>query len=217
MNSKTSRDQNSDGAEDWQPTLRDGILWGLLVLVVLVLVGATLWRSMDRIAVEPLPILGEVPEFDLTNRDGRTIQRSNLIGRPWVADFIFTRCAAICPRMTEQMKRVQELLADHPVAFASFSVHPVHDTPEVLEEYAQRYGAADSWLFLTGGREEIHTLCRDGFKLAVGDAVEPDAIDPIFHSNRFVLIDSRGMIRGYYDAFDAADIERLVQDAERLL
>ena len=217
MTSNPPRDQNSSRAEDWQPTLRDLILWGMLVLVVLVLVGATLWRSMDRIAVEPLPILGEVPEFALTNRDGRTIQRSSLAGRPWVADFIFTRCVAVCPRMTQQMKQVQDLLAGQSVAFASFSVDPVHDTPEVLEEYAQRYEAADSWLFLTGGREEIFTLCRDGFKLAVGDAVEPDAVDPIFHSNRFVLVDPRGMIRGYYDAFDAAEIERLVRDARRLL
>lgn len=196
---------------------REVLLWSLLLAVIL---GLTLTAVLRRPAAPPLPELFPVPDFTLTNRDGRTLSRADLIGSPWVADFIFTRCVAICPLMTERMKAAAARLGpDTPVRLVSFSVDPEHDTPEVLAGYAQRAGAGDNWYFLTGPRDTLHTLCRDGFKLAVDDNPPPELAspdEPIVHSNRFVLVDAAGLIRGYYNAFDPEEFERLFADLERL-
>ncbi len=170
---------------------------------------------------EPPPVIKEVPSFSLTHHDGTTVTREQFTGEPWIADFIFTRCAAICPRMTSQMSHVVESLGeDSPVRIASFSVDPEHDTPDVLAEYARKHGAGDGWYFLTGETETLHKLSREGFMLGVESAPPADIAlgnDPIIHSNRFVLIDRQNRIRGYYDPFDPEGIERLLREVKVVL
>ena len=165
-------------------------------------------------------MLGEVPEFALFERDGGTVRRADLAGAPWVADFIFTRCVLSCPRLTAQMKRFRERLPEG-VRSVSFSVDPEYDTPEVLLEYAGRYQIyGRDWMFLTGRREDLFALVRDGFKVTAslpepGQIVDPR--EPILHSTRFVLVDGAGGIRGYYDAFDEEALSRLLGDLSRVL
>jgi protein SCO1/2 len=193
---------------------RRAVLWGLLVLALVAVAGAAVWQILNRPA--PPPVLGAVPDFALTNRDGRTVHRADLAGQPWLADFVFTRCAASCPLMTLRMARLnRDLPADLPVRLVSFTVDPDYDTPEVLERYAQSFKAPDRWLFLTGGREEMHRLSKEGFKLAV-DAGGGPQDEPILHSTRFVLVDGEAKIRGYYEAFDEASMKKLRRDLERL-
>jgi protein SCO1/2 len=163
-------------------------------------------------------VLGRVPDFTLTNRDGRTVRRADLAGAPWIADFVFTRCAASCPLITLRMQRLErELPPDLGVRLVSFTVDPDYDTPHVLEAYAESYAAPGRWLFLTGPRERLHGLIRQGFKLAIDMAPPAGAAsekEPILHSTRFVLVDGRGAIRGYYDAFDEESMGRLARDLE---
>lgn len=212
----------TDGSDTPSPNAgsswRDGVLWGFLIVVVLVLLVVSLVRWTTAGKAADLPILGEVPELALTNRDGRTITNQDLQGAPWIADFIFTRCVAICPRMSEQMRRLDEQVGDDPlVRLVSFTVDPENDSVEVLDGYAERLGASDRWLFLTGDKQELYDLSLHGFKLAVGPADDQTAIDPIIHSTRLVLVDGAGRIRGYYDAFDPAELERLRRELAALL
>jgi protein SCO1/2 len=196
--------------------LRRGLLWGFLVVALLAVAAATavqrLWRP------EPLPVLGKVPEFALTNRDGRPVHRSDLAGRTWVADFVFTRCPASCPMMSARMARLdRDLPRDLPVTLVSFSVDPEYDTPEVLERYARSFQAPERWLFLTGGRAAIRRLTVEGFKLGLEMAPGPGSgPEPILHSTRFVLVDGEGGIRGYYEAFDEESTAKLKTDLLRL-
>ena len=196
-------------------TPRRSLLWGLLVVTLIVIAAAAVLRMRRP---EPPPVLSEVPEFTLVNRDGRTVRRADLAGSPWIADFIFTRCPASCPMMTSRMARlVEDLPADSGVRFVSFSVDPEHDTPEVLQRYAESYKAPARWLFLTGDGAQIYRLSREGFKLGVDAA--PSGIptaEPILHSTRFVLVDGEGRIRGYYDAFDAESMKTLERDLEAI-
>lgn len=202
---------------DGKPTPREALIWGFLVVFMLIMIGLSIWRRADAVA-EPPGLYGAVPAFSLTNRDGTSVGNGDLAGAPWVADFMFTRCVGICPQLSNRMQRlVRTLGPNSPVRFASFSVDPVHDTPSVLEAYAQRFEAPDRWLFLTGAPDAMHTLVRAGFKLAVEPAGDTaPAGEDILHSNRFVLVDAAGIIRGYYDAFDPAAMDQLVADLKTL-
>jgi protein SCO1 len=196
--------------------LRRWILWAALVAALMVVAGAALFQRLERQV--PPPVLGEVPAFALTNRDGRTVTRDDLAGRPWVADFIFTRCAASCPMMTTRMARLGRELRGA-ARLVSFTVDPAHDTPEALARYAASFEGPADWLFLTGGEQELHRLSREGFKLAVDPAPPPGAAspeEPILHSTRFVLVDGKDRIRGYYDAFDEESMRTLERDLAAL-
>ena len=97
-------------------------------------------------------VLGQAPEFSMVNRDGETLTRSDLLGSPWVADFVFTRCAISCPRMTSRMVQLEKLWpAGSNTARVSFSVDPEYDTQEILQAYAESWDIEDPrWFFLTG-------------------------------------------------------------------
>jgi protein SCO1/2 len=162
-----------------------------------------------------LPVLSRIPDFALTERSSRVVKLTDLDGKVWIADFIFTQCAGICPAMSASMRKLQDALPSE-VRLVSFSVDPAHDTPEVLSAYAQRFGAdPERWLFLTGDMPAIHKLSFEGFKLAVESS--DSAIEPIAHSSRFVLVDRKGHIRGYYSMEDEGAFDRLVKDVKSLL
>lgn len=205
-------------AAESRSRVREVLLWGTLVAVMLFLVLLSILRGgFDR--PEPPPVLGQLPTFELVDRSGQPFGSKDLAGAPWVADFVFTRCPGICPRMTELMRGLKARLPAG-IQAVSITVDPEYDTPEVLAEYADRFGAGEGWHFLTGERPAIYQLSRDGFKLLVDpEAGEAggDSIEPILHSNRFVLVDGRGQIRGYYDSFDPAELKRLLDDVRGLL
>lgn len=203
-------------------SLRRGLIWGFLVAVLVALVTAT---AIDRLRrPEPPPVMDPVPAFTMTNRDGRAVRLQDLAGKPWIADFVFTRCPASCPLMTARMARLdRDLPRDLGVRLVSFSVDPEHDTPQVLERYAETYHAPPRWLFLTGSKEETYRLSRQGFKLGIEippaagpGAPGAPAVEPILHSTRFVLVDAQGRIRGYYDGFDEESMTKLRRDLDAI-
>jgi protein SCO1 len=198
-------------------SIRRRLIWGLLVAALAVVTAATVVQRLRR--PEPPPVMDPAPTFTLTNRDGRAVRSQDLAGKPWIADFIFTRCPASCPLMTARMARLdRELARDHEVKLVSITVDPDHDTPAALERYAESYKAPPRWLFLTGGKEEIYRISRQGFKLGI-EFPPPSgpggpAVEPILHSTRFVLVDGLGRIRGYYDGFDEESMKKLRRDLE---
>lgn len=166
------------------------------------------------------PVLPEaLPDFALTAHTQKTVTRADLAGRPWVASFIFTRCAGICPIMTAQLARLRPRLPDD-VRLVSFTVDPGHDTPAVLAEYARPFQPGERWLFLTGPQADLYRLSIEGFKLEAME-VPPDQQQsggdgPFMHSSRFALVDGAARVVGYYDSAEPEALERLVTDAQRL-
>lgn len=192
--------------------MRRILLWGVLVAV---LVAVAAWALRSRLSAPDLPILGQVNPFSLTDHRGRTITLDDLAGSPWITDFIFTRCGLSCPLMSTRMAELDDERVPPRVRLVSISVDPQHDTPEVLAEYAAGFGASERWSFLTGPEDEILELALEGFHLAVvPDPPEGMASpeEPIVHSTRFVLVDGRGQIRGYYDGMTREGIEALERD-----
>lgn len=195
------------------------VLWAFLVAVLVGLAVAAVVRRGTRSLAEQLPVYGEVPEFSLTNRTGALLTREHLRGRPWIADFIFTSCQVSCPILTDRMAKLARQLSPEEARFVSITVDPTTDTPEVLDAYARDHGAGEHWAFLTGPPDEVFRLIRTGFQLGVSAAPQGAAVDPgepITHSTRFVLVDAGGRIRGYYDAFDAAALDKLTADLASL-
>jgi protein SCO1/2 len=196
-----------------------GFLVATLLAIVVTAVMAPRWSAPVGGALPP--ILGQAPDFDLVNRDGTSISNADLRGSPWVADFIFTRCGQSCPRMTAAMIRLGNgLPKDSEVYRVSFTVDPEHDTPEVLQAFAETWGIDDSrWLFLTGDMEAIHRMVVEGFKLALDVEPPPEIFsseEPILQSGRFVLVDSEGAIRGYYSVVEGGELQRLIDDLRAL-
>ncbi len=156
--------------------------------------------------------MGAVPDFILTDQTGAEFSSATQLHNvDWIADFIYTTCPGPCPRMSSQMHEVERQLADvDGVKLVSFTVDPAHDTPPVLAEYAQRFGAKPGvWFFLTGAEQTLQHLSRDVFKLG-------DVSGNLEHSTRFVLIDRKSQIRGYYLTSEADAITRLVADTKAL-
>jgi len=190
-----------------------------LVGAILVAAGAiAVVGARARPAPEP-PRLGSLPDFRLVERSGRPLSRAELRGRPWVADFIFTRCGGACPAMTARMARLRRDVSPD-VQFVSFTVDPAHDTPEVLARYAATFRADEGWRFVTGPAKDLYALSVAGFKLAAMEvppgeqAVGGDG--PFLHSSKFVLVDGAGVIRGYYDSTEEAAMRTLAADAAAL-
>jgi cytochrome oxidase Cu insertion factor (SCO1/SenC/PrrC family) len=168
------------------------------------------------------PALLNLPPFSLTDQDGNAFGTDELLGKVWVADFIFTRCAGICPMLTSQMRKLQDELSQDPgwqdVRLVSFSVEPEYDDPQVLTDYAAQHGADPAhWRFLTGTREQIWGLSRNGFKLPVEENTREDADVPIIHSQQLVLVDRAGRVRGLYDGLEDASRVDLRRDAAKVL
>jgi protein SCO1/2 len=204
----------------------------LLVLSVAglgIVLGTFLWlklqprdgyRLTQPKTLEGLNDFGPVPEFSLTERNGKAVRLADLRGKVWIADFIYTSCTDTCPLQTAEMAKLQERWGQYDgFKLVSFSVDPERDTPQALESYAEHFKAdAERWLFLTGAGDQISRLVQEGFHLSATPALKSAAGDNvILHSPRFVLIDRKAQIRGYYDSRDTAARQRLNQDLNTLL
>jgi protein SCO1/2/putative membrane protein len=157
--------------------------------------------------------LGSVADFALTERGGRTIHRAEFEGKVWVAGFIFTHCNQSCPRITASMAQLQrDFAGNHDLVLVSFSVDPERDTPERLQAYASSYQAnPQRWLFLTGNQEAVYQLIRGSFHLGVEQKTGENRVpgDEVLHSNKLVLVDRRGRIRGYFEGTDPEELAQL--------
>ena len=191
------------------------LIWVVLGIIIIGIAGVNLWSVFDTKSEVPVSKSAavSVPDFSLTTQQGEPLTLSDMKGKIWVADFIFTNCPTICPAMTQEMARLQSEFVADPVYFVSFSVDPERDTSRVLSRYATAYGADERrWHFLTGDKTHIYQLAEEGFSLAAGhNGTE------ILHSTRFVLITPDGNIYGHYDSRSKPALLRLRRDVNTLL
>ncbi|WP_009032805.1 SCO family protein [Indibacter alkaliphilus] len=158
-----------------------------------------------------------IPEFRLTTHLEQERGRAEMGGKITIVDFFFTSCPSICPVMSTEMERVDDAFRnDDEVQIYSISIDPEYDTPEVLAEYAERHNAnPDKWFFLTGDKGDIYNLARCGFILPTFDGYgDPEEF---IHSDKFVLIDDQGRIRGYYSGTNRDEVDRLILETKILL
>lgn len=205
-------------------------LWvGIGLLIVILAVTWLLSRvASQRPAPDAPPGYGQVADFTLTNQNGGTVTLADLRGQVWVADIIFTRCEGPCPRMTQQMKLLQDALpAESRVKLVTLTTDADYDTPPVMKAYADRFEAnPDRWLFLTGTKKEIAALAIDSLKLAAIEKKAEERTDPadlFIHTTILVVVDQQARLRGIFEtegvgvdpAHERNEILALVKQLER--
>ena len=163
-------------------------------------------------------IYPKIPNFTYLNQDSIQITSSAMKGKVWIADFFFTSCPSICPKMTSQMKRLAILTKDldKHIQFISFTINPTYDRPSKLRAYRKHYGVtAKNWQFLTGDEEATHALGVDYFQVFANKDIE--SAGGYAHSPAFVLVDKEGYVRGVYIGTDTKQVDLLQKDVRKLL
>ena len=217
------------------------ILFGLLVIPSI----AYIYLQTGKNSFKPLEVLGPIEiksktvdgrqvndtvyhtisGFSLLNQDSVVVTESIFKNKIHIANFIFTTCGTICPKMSNEMMRVQHAFEkDTDVVIVSYTVDPEHDTPSVLKEYALNHKAiANKWFFLTGDKKTIYDLARNSYYLVAGEG--DGGQEDFIHSEMFTLIDKQGRIRGgkdkkgvllTYDGTNILDVNRLIEDVNML-
>ena len=159
----------------------------------------------------------QIPAFELINQNGQSITERELDGKVTVVDFFFTSCPGICPRMTSNMKLVQDAyLKDEGVVILSHSVTPKYDSVPVLKQYEVEKGIEKpEWHLLTGDRSVIYDLGRNQYFIEEDLGLDKDPEDFI-HTENFVLIDQKRRIRGIYNGLNKSSVRQLIADIKTL-
>jgi protein SCO1/2 len=196
------------------------VVWGLLSL------GKNRYKRLPIYGPHEVRAPGDtawhrLPDFVLLNQDSVVFTADSLRGYIHVADYFFTRCPGICPRLSSAMRMIQDYLGEKAqrVRLVSYTVDPVHDSPAVLREYAQRYGADfRRWTFVTGADTTLYRLAVKGYLIPVDKS--PDSTQGelgYVHSDMLVLVDPELRIRGFYSGLDSLQVKRLLDDINLLL
>ncbi len=153
-----------------------------------------------------------IADFSFTNQNGKTITQKDYEGKIYVADFFFTTCTSICPKMTSNLVDVQKAIMDNPkVMLLSHTVFPEVDNVETLKAYAIEKGVDDKkWNLVTGDKKEIYAMARKSY-LAVKMG-KPEELYDMVHTENLVLVDTKKRVRGFYDGTKKEDVQRLIED-----
>ncbi|NNE29444.1 MAG: SCO family protein [Saprospiraceae bacterium] len=193
-----------------------------LFVITVLLVSGVSYYAIEKIGDESaLPYFGEedhgLPDFSFTDQLGKEVTRKDLEGKVVIANYFFTSCPSICPKMTRNLQLIHDVVRqDENIVMLSLTVDPKRDTPERLKKYASTYNVNhDSWHFLTGDKKLLYRMARKGFLISASDG-GGDEYDFI-HSENVVLLDQEGKIRGFYVGTDAPNISDCLQDIKKLI
>jgi protein SCO1/2 len=154
----------------------------------------------------------KIADFSFVNQNGKIVTQKDYEGKIYVADFFFTTCGSICPKMTSNMVEVQKAIINNPkVMLLSHTVLPEIDSVPVLKKYAIEKGVDDKkWNLVTGDKKKIYEMARKSY-LAV-KLGKPDELYDMVHTENFVLVDSKRRVRGFYDGTNPEEVKKLISD-----
>ena len=215
-----SEDPHSDldgGAREPRRSLLNP--WFLAALAGLVLIPAL--RPLLRFEPDPPPVLRQLPQWQLVDQNGESFGSDDLAGEVYVASFLFTRCATVCPRLTASLRHLERRYREEgveEVRLVSFTVDPAHDTPELLRDYARsRSLDLERWSLVTGAEPEVRSMVVDGFALPMGERLDlAGGLVDVAHAARLALVDRDGGVRGYYGS-DAVGLDEVFHRTRQIL
>ena len=178
---------------------------------ILGIVGLLTIDQATQSRINNLPLITEIPSFQLENFDGTSFTEQNLDNQITVASFIFTQCEGACPIMSENMGLLQKRFSEsNELQFVSITTDPDYDSKDILKEFSNKYSNKNNWFFLRGNIDEVVELSQDGFFLSA-------SLLPLGHSTRLILIDKDRNIRKYYEGTIDANIVELQNDIVTLI
>ena len=200
---------------------RNGLGYGSMVIFLMIV-------SSCQSNPKRLPILGQkkivsgdtvfhqIPDFSFVNQDSLQVTEDLVDGKIYITDFFFTSCPTICPKMSQQMLRIQERFRDkQDVLLLSHTVDPSYDTPEILSGYAEKLNIdTQKWQLLTGNWKDIYEIADQYLVSVEKDSTVPGGY---IHGGHFILVDGQRRIRGYYDGTQEKQVDRLMNDVTLLL
>ncbi|AEA43483.1 SCO family protein [Fluviicola taffensis] len=213
----------------------------VLIVALIFIVGITVAYFLNQPSEKPLKIYNPVDvesemvekdlarkgyghtiqEFSFTDQTGKSYGSKDLKGKIYVAEYFFTTCGTICPRMNQEMMRVQKAYQrNEQFKILSFTVDPETDSVAQMKIYADGHGAdPKQWHFLTGDKKDLYKLARRSFfVLKPAEAAnQGDVGSDFIHTNYFVLVDTKKQIRGYYDGTSSKEVDKLIGDIGKLL
>ena len=195
-------------------------IWLFLIVVITLPITVFALVNWYDTSVKALPVLidknHKIEDYKLTNQEGREVSTKEWKNKIVVANFFFTHCPSICPKMVTNLKEVQQAFPqDENLLIVSFSVDPEKDSVSVLKKFATRFHINEAdWSLITGSKIEIYRLARNSFKVTAtdGDGGPEDFI----HSDKLILIDTKKQIRGYYTGTDKTEVAQLIKDIKKL-
>lgn len=175
--------------------------------------------NLTDIAEEKLPPLNTVRPFSFIRQDGKTITDKDVAGKTYIAEYFFTTCKGICPKMNKNMQKVYLQLKNEKDFFIlSHTVDPETDSVPVLKRYADSIGASISnWWFLTGTKENLYKSARESYLLDDPQNSSKNISEQFIHTQFFALVDKSGQVRGIYDGLKKDEVDQLVSDTKMLL
>lgn len=191
--------------------------------IILAAVFMTYFYKITRETPPTLPVLGnpghKVGNFSFTNQEGKTITQDDLKGKIRVVEYFFTTCKGICPKMNENMVKVYEAFkGNDDVKILSHTVDPKKDTVQAMKEYSLRFDAdPKQWMFLTGDKKKLYDMARYDYLVTAADSSATDIAADFIHTDRFVLVDRDGRVRGTYTGTDMGSVNQLIGDIKVLL
>ena len=211
---------------------KEGFLAKVITVIIIAVFPllAYLYVSKSKESFIPLPKLGAIkvdahgdtiyhtiPDFKLISQTGAAFTKNDLKNKFYVADFFFTSCPSICPKMSKNLALLQKaFIEEKDFRIISHTVDPQRDSIGALAKYADKYKADNKvWYFLTSDKKAIYSLAREGYFIVAteGDGGENDFV----HSEKFVLVDKKGIIRGYYNGTDSLEVRKLMQDIVKMI
>jgi len=165
------------------------------------------------------PAAHRISEFSLLSQTGAPFTDQDLTGRVHIASFIYTRCSAVCPTLVANLRRVDRAVAGPALRFVAYSVTPDLDTPNVLADFGREHSLDPArWILVTGDRSQIYRLARESY-FADDDRIRATIAEPgaFLHTEKVVLVDRDGRLRGVYDATQGFEMDKLIEDVRRLL
>lgn len=192
--------------------------------IILSAVFMTYYYNVMREQPKRLPVLGagdhRVRQFAFTDQEGKTVTNEDVAGKIYVVEYFFTTCKGICPKMNENMTLVYKAFrGNDDIKILSHTVDPKKDTVAAMKAYSLQYDAdPKQWIFLTGDKKELYDMARYSYLVtAVDDTAQVDIQSDFIHTDRFVLVDRTGRIRGQYEGTDKASVNQLIGDIKELL
>ncbi len=197
--------------------------WLIYIGFFVVLLGAFyyfLFAGTEYYKVK-LPVLTYVQDFSFIDQDGKTITQNEVAGKVYLAEYFFTTCKGICPRMNENMKTIYDKFSHEPgFAIMSHTCMPETDSVPLLKQYEKKILDGESntnWHFVTGVKDSLYKMARQSYLLDNEKNNSGNIADQFIHTQFFALVDKQKRVRGIYDGLKPEELEKLVADIKDLL